>query len=129
MEYENNINSDIGTQFSIKILHYKRRVNSMKALQSDFIVKGYKDTNEFYIVQSNNNKERFFVYQMMGETNSNMEVKTIKNIIPVLKDYSDEEIIVTFPAEEYPSFLFMPNIDIYEMNKFRIYLDKEEIIK
>lgn len=101
----------------------------MNTLQSDFIVKGYKDTNEFYIIQAVNNKERFFIYQMMGETNSDIEVETIKNIIPSLKDYSDEEIIVTFPAEEYPSFLFMPNIDIYEMNKFRIYLDKEEILK
>ncbi|MBU4643167.1 hypothetical protein [Bacillus toyonensis] len=99
----------------------------MKVIQSEFIVKGYRDGNCYYITKNEN--ENYNVYQLFCNKNKDTKVKDIKNILPSLKSLPDVEFIVTIPDEDFKAFLLIHDVDIRKMNGFRLTLDKEQIIK
>lgn len=98
----------------------------MKVIQSEFIVKGYKRGNCYYIMK--NEKGNFNIYQLFCEVNNDVKVKDIKKILPSLKLLSDDEIIVSIPNEHFKAFLLLNDVDIVEMNRFRTTLNDEQII-
>ncbi len=57
-----------------------------------------------------------------------MKVKDIKKIIPSLKHLPDVEIIVSFPNEKFEAFLLLHDIDVKNMNVFRIGLKNKQIL-
>ncbi|EJR28892.1 hypothetical protein [Bacillus mycoides] len=100
----------------------------MKVIKSEFIVKGYKDGNCYFITKNEN--ENFNVYQLFCDVNKDMTVKDIKNVLPYLKILPDVEVIVSIPIPngDVKAFLLLHNVDIQKMNMFRIRLDDEQII-
>lgn len=98
----------------------------MNIIKSDFMVKGYKNENWYFITKNRNNN--YNVYQLFCETNKNTTVSDIKKILFDFKDLPEEEIIVSFPTEKYNAFLLFRNINIYKMNGFRLTLTDEEIV-
>ncbi|MGR5864531.1 hypothetical protein ACT7DZ_13265 [Bacillus cereus] len=98
----------------------------MKVIQSEFIVKGYKDGNCYFITKNEN--ENFNVYQLFCDVNKDMKVKDIKNVLPPLKYLPDVEVIVSIPNEHFKAFLLLHDVDIQKMNVFRIRLDDEQDI-
>lgn len=98
----------------------------MKIIKTDFMVKGHKNGNTHYIVK--NEEGNYNVYQLFCDTNKDTTVKSIKKILPSLKNLRDEQIIVSFPNEQQKAFLLLHNVDIYEMNGFRITLKDENIL-
>lgn len=100
----------------------------MKHVQSDFIVKGRRDTNEYYITK--NEDKSYNIYQIFHESNKDIPAKDVKKyVIPNLKHLPDEEVVVSFANEPYNSFLLHYHVNIKEMNLFRILLDNETILK
>lgn len=100
----------------------------MKHVESNFIVKGRRDTNEYYITKNEDNS--YNIYQIFHKMNKDKTAKDIKKyIIPHLKHLPDEEVVVSFANEPYHSFLLDYHVDIIKMNRFRIHLDSEEILK
>lgn len=107
----------------------KKENIKMKTIESNFIVRGVKGGNTYYIVKRNDGN--YNIYQAFCELNKHMvdkPLKDIKKALDHLKKVDDEEILVSIPNEEYPCFLFLFNKDILEMNGFRITLDSEEIL-
>ncbi|MBU4642312.1 hypothetical protein [Bacillus toyonensis] len=98
----------------------------MKIIQSEFMVKGYRDGNCYYIIKNEN--ENYNVYQILHELNKDTTVKDIKSISPSFKNLPDVEVIVSIPNEHFKAFLLLHDVDIREMNRFRITLDDEQII-
>ena len=100
----------------------------MKHVQSDFIVKGRWDTNEYYITK--NEDKSYNIYQVFHKLNKDKTAKDVKRyVIPNLKHLPDEEVVVSFANEPYNSFLLHYHVNINEMNLFRIRLDSETILK
>lgn len=99
----------------------------MDVKEFDFVVKGTKNGNRYFIVKIENGN--YNVYQQLDESNTDTDVKQIKSILPYLNSLPDEDIIVLLPNETAKAFLLLHNIDILEMNKFRITLNVEENIK
>lgn len=98
----------------------------MKRIQSECIAKGYKNGNCYYIIQHEN--ENYNVYQIFHELNKDATVQDIKSILPFFKYLPDDEVIVSVPNEHFPALLLLHDVDIYEMNRFRVTLDEEQII-
>ncbi|QDY46973.1 hypothetical protein HF394_19675 (plasmid) [Planococcus glaciei] len=97
----------------------------MKEIQSNFIVKGYKNGNCYYIVKTDD--VAYNVYQQT-DPDENFTVKDYKSVLPSLKSLPDEEMIVSMPKEDCTAFLMLNHIDIQKMNLFRIGLKEEEIL-
>lgn len=97
----------------------------MKEIQSDFIVKGYKNGNCYYIVKTG--EDTYNIYQQT-DPEENFTHKDYKVIMPSLKSLPDEEIIVSMALEDCTAFLMLHQIDIRRMNLFRIDLREEEIL-
>lgn len=97
----------------------------MKEIQSNFIVKGYKNGNCYYIVKTGEG-----VYNVYQQTDpeENFTVKDYKAVIPSLKSLLDEEFIVSLPIEDCTAFLMLHHIDMQRMNLFRIGLKEGEIL-
>ncbi|MCR6790389.1 hypothetical protein [Bacillus thuringiensis] len=98
----------------------------MKVIQSKFMIKGYKDGNCYFIIKNEN--ENFNVYQLFCHLNKDMTVKNIKRILPSFKFLPDDEIIVSIPDEDFKAFLLLHDVDIREMNVFRLKLEDKQII-
>ncbi|WP_242295979.1 hypothetical protein [Bacillus cereus group sp. BfR-BA-01427] len=65
---------------------------------------------------------------MFCDVNKDVKVKDIKKIIPALKHLPDVEIIVSFPNENFEAFLLLHDIDVKNMNVFRIGLKNKQIL-
>ncbi|PFD16700.1 hypothetical protein [Bacillus cereus] len=98
----------------------------MKVIQSQFIVKGYRDGNCYYITQNEN--ENYNVYQILHELNKDATAKDIKNIFPSFKKLPDADVIVSIPNERCNAFLLMHDVNIIKMNRFRITLNDEKLV-
>ncbi|QST02745.1 hypothetical protein IMZ31_19540 (plasmid) [Pontibacillus sp. ALD_SL1] len=98
----------------------------MKTIESDFVVKGRKHGNDYYIMR--NEDETYNVYQVYCETNMDCDAGVIKKILPSLKHVDDEEIRVRIKGEKYPAFLMLYRQSGIGMNGFRMTLDREWIL-
>jgi len=98
----------------------------LKIIQSEFMVKGYSVGNTYYILK--NKTGTYNIYQVFCELNKDASVSKIRSFSPSFKSLPDDEIIVSILNEKYNAFLLMHEIDIYQMNIFRIGLESEEIL-
>lgn len=98
----------------------------MKEIDSDFIIKGFKHGNYYYICKEQ--KSRYNVYQLFCRTNKDMNAKDIKKVLPSLRFVPDNEMIVSIANEKENAFLLFHNIDIQEMINFRKTLENEKTI-
>ncbi|MEB9429729.1 hypothetical protein P4I83_32340 [Bacillus cereus] len=98
----------------------------MKVIQSEILVKGYRNGNCYIIIKNEN--DNFNVYQLFCDVNKDVKVKDIKKIIPSLKHLPDVEIIVSFTNEKFEAFLLLHDIDVKNMNVFRIGLKNKQIL-
>ncbi|OZQ97358.1 hypothetical protein [Paenibacillus sp. VTT E-133291] len=97
----------------------------MEINNNGFALKGHKVGNDYYIFE--NEAGNYNVYQDLHEINEGTTVLEIKEILPHLKQISDEEVIIQYRNE--PVFLLLHNINIQEMNIFRLSLENEIIIR
>ena len=97
----------------------------MKINNNGFALKGHKVGNDYYILE--NEGGNYNIYQDFHELNQYTTALEIKEILPHLKQISDEYVIIQYRNE--PVFLLLHNRNIQEMNIFRLSLENETIIQ
>lgn len=103
-----------------------RSIEPMKVMSSDFIVRGYKNGNTYYIVK--NIHGRFDVYQLQCDVNAMIPLSGIRQVFPEFNELPDRDIIVQVPDEVYNAFLLLHDVSMIKMNLFRLSLEDEEIL-
>jgi hypothetical protein len=98
----------------------------MCSIKSSFIVKGYKHGNIYYITQ--NDRGRYNIYQLICLNSLKDNLTYINNMLPGLlkQGVLESEVVLPFPNERHPGFLFMYNVSFFQMNAFRLALKRRE---